>query len=59
MLLSAQMIASDTGTKTVSVGETIDVPVIYQTLDDNRNGAALQANLIGFNLHYNATTNVC
>ena len=53
-LLAAQLIASDMTTRTVSAGETIDVPVLYQTLDDAGNAAALQSNLLGINLHFDA-----
>ena len=41
-LLAAQLISSDAATKTVSAGETIDIPVIYQTLDGNNDPAALR-----------------
>ena len=51
-LLAAQLIASDAPVKPLSAGEFIDIPVIYQTLDDSDNPAALQANLIDFNLHF-------
>lgn len=53
-LLAAQLIASDATMKSVSAGETIDIPVIYQTLDGSDNPAALQTNLISFNLHFDA-----
>jgi len=54
-LLAAQLIASDVTTKTVSAGDTFTVPVIYQTLDDSGTAAALQSNLISFNLHFDST----
>ncbi len=54
-LLAAQLIASDVTTRTVTAGETIQIPVTYQTLDDSGNPAALGANLISFNLHFDDT----
>lgn len=53
-LLAAQFIASDAPSKTLSAGETIDIPVMYRTLDDNGDPAALQGSLITFNLHFDA-----
>jgi hypothetical protein len=53
-LLAAQLIASDATMRTISAGDTFDVPVIYQTLDDAGDPAALQSNLISFNLHFDA-----
>ena len=53
-LLAAQLIASDATMRTVSAGDTFDVPVIYQTLDDAGDPATLQSNLISFNLHFDA-----
>ncbi|MCA9047515.1 MAG: hypothetical protein KDA89_02230, partial [Planctomycetaceae bacterium] len=55
VLLASQLIASDVTTKAVSAGDTIDVPVFYSTLDDSGNAAALQSNLISFNLHFDST----
>lgn len=53
-LLASQWIASDIDAGTVSPGETFDVPVVYRTLDDNDDAAALQATLLSFNLHFDA-----
>lgn len=53
-LLASQMIAADAPVKTLEAGQTIDIPVVYQTLDDNGNPAALQGTLISFNLHFDA-----
>lgn len=53
-LLAAQIISSDAPVKTVAEGESVDVPVVYQTLDDNGNPAALQATRLNFNLHFDA-----
>lgn len=51
-LLAAQIISSDAPFKTVAEGETIDIPVVYQTLDDNGAAAALRTDKLNFNLHY-------
>ena len=51
-LLAAQMVGSDMTTRTVTAGDTIEVPVTYQTLDNSNNPAALSATLISFNLHF-------
>lgn len=51
-LLAAQLLASDGPSKTVSPGETFTVPVIYQTLNDAGAPAALQTNLVSFNVHF-------
>lgn len=51
-LLAAQIISSDAPFKTVAEGESIDIPVVYQTLDDNGNAAPLRADTLNFNLHY-------
>ncbi|MEQ9407607.1 MAG: Calx-beta domain-containing protein [Fuerstiella sp.] len=53
-LLAAQLVSSDMTTRTVTPGETIQVPVLYQTLDDTNTPAALQANLLSSNLHFDA-----
>ena len=53
-LLAAQFIGSDAPTKPLTAGQTIDIPVIYRTLDDQGDPASLQSNLLGFNLHYDA-----
>lgn len=53
-LLAAQIISSDAPVKTVAEGESVDVPVVYQTLDDQGNPAALQATRLNFNLHFDA-----
>lgn len=53
-LLAAQIVSSDAPVKTVAEGESVDVPVVYQTLDDNGNPAALQATRLNFNLHFDA-----
>lgn len=55
MLLAAQLVASDVTAMSVSAGDTISVPVTYQTLDDAGAPASLQANLIGFNLHFDSS----
>lgn len=53
-LLAAQIVSSDAPVKTVAEGETIDIPVVYQTLNDNGGAAALQADGFNFNLHFDA-----
>ena len=53
-LLAAQIVSSDAPVKTVAEGETIDIPVVYQTLNDNGGAAALQADKFNFNLHFDA-----
>ena len=54
VLLATQLIASDVGIRTVAPDETFDVPVVYQTLNDSDDPAALQATLVSFNLHFDA-----
>jgi len=54
MLLAAQLVASDVTAMSVSPGDTISIPVTYQTLDDAGTASALQSNLIGFNLHFDS-----
>jgi len=53
-LLAAQNILSDAPVKQVAAGETVDIPIVYQTTDDNGAGVALKASLIDFNLHFDA-----
>ncbi|MDG2130292.1 MAG: hypothetical protein P8K08_19995 [Fuerstiella sp.] len=54
VLLATQLIASDVAITTVAPDETFDVPVVYQTLNDSDDPAALQATLFSFNLHFDA-----
>ncbi|MCR9199684.1 MAG: hypothetical protein NXI04_13645 [Planctomycetaceae bacterium] len=54
-LLAAQLVASDATEKTIAAGQTFEVPVFYQTLDDSDQPAELQANVLSFNLHFDAT----
>lgn len=54
-LLAAQLVASDLTTVSVAPGSTIDVPVLYTTLDDNGDPAALRATLISTNLHFDSS----
>lgn len=54
-LLAAQLVSSDVTERTIAAGETFEVPVRYQTLDDNNQPSALQANLLSFNVHFDAT----
>ena len=51
---AVQRIAADTLRKAVAPGRTIDIPIIYQTLDPSGNPAALQTTLISFNLHFDS-----
>lgn len=53
-LLAAQSVASDAPVKTVAVGETVDIPVIYETLNDNGSPAAIATDRINFNLHFDS-----
>ncbi len=53
-LLAAQVILSDAPFKSLAAGQTVDIPVIYQTLDNGDNPAALKASLLDFNVHYDA-----
>lgn len=54
-LLAAQLLASDAPSKTVMAGDTFTVPVVYQTLNDDGNPAALQTNLVSFNVHFDTS----
>lgn len=54
-LLAAQLVASDMTSRTIDAGETFEVEVRYQTLDDNGNPATLKSNLIGFNLLFDSS----
>lgn len=49
-----QHVSSDSTSKSVTAGNIIEIPVLYRTLDDG-NPAALQTNLISFNLHFDAS----
>ena len=55
LLLAAQVISSDAPTKSLAPGEAIDIPVMYQTLNDSGIPAALASNQISFNLHYDSS----
>ncbi|MCP4787892.1 MAG: hypothetical protein GY903_34230 [Fuerstiella sp.] len=39
---------------TVAAGETVDIPIVYQTLNDNGAPAALKSDQFSFNLHFDA-----
>lgn len=54
VLLASQLLSSDAPSHEVSPGQTIEVPVVYQTLNDNGQSAALRTDLISFNLHFDA-----
>lgn len=54
-LLAAQLVASDATEMTVSAGQSISIPVTYQTLDDAGSPAALRATLISANLHFDSS----
>ncbi len=54
-LLTVQMIRSGVPVMEVGAGETIQIPVVYQTLDDNRVPAALTADGLSFNLHFDSS----
>lgn len=53
-LLASQMLASDATARTVNPGDTIEIPVLYSTLDDAGDPAALKANLFSGNLHFDS-----
>lgn len=53
-LLAAQLVASDVTELTVTAGQSISIPVTYQTLDDAGSPAALRATLISANLHFDS-----
>ena len=55
LLLAAQVISSDAPTKSLVVGESVDIPVMYQTLNDNGVPTGLSADGIDFNLHFNSS----
>lgn len=64
-LLAAHLILSDAPALTVSPGESVNVPIVYQTLNDSGVPEALKSDQFNFNLHFDAdvltwvsTTNV-
>ncbi len=54
ILLAAQVISSDVPSKDLAAGQAVDIPVMYQTLNDNGVPAALGADRINFNLHFDS-----
>ncbi len=64
-LLPAHLILSDAPALTVSPGGSVNVPIVYQTLNDSGVPEALKSDQFNFNLHFDAdvltwvsTTNV-
>ena len=53
-LLAAHLILSDAPAITVSPGESVNIPIVYQTLNDNGAPEALKSDRFNFNLHYDA-----
>lgn len=53
-LLSAQMISSSVEAIEVEPSETIVVPVLYSTIDDTGQAAAVPSVVIGFNIHFDS-----
>ena len=50
-----QNVSSDGVTQTVAPGQMFEIPVIYQTQNADGSPAALQSNVLGFNLHFDST----
>lgn len=55
ILLTIQTIRSDVPVMMVGAGETVLIPVVYQTQDNDRNPAALTSDGISFNLHFDSS----
>ncbi|HIE97478.1 MAG TPA: hypothetical protein EYG03_20295 [Planctomycetes bacterium] len=53
-LLAAHLILSNAPAIVVAPGETVNVPIVYQTLNDNGAPAALKSDQFSFNLHFDA-----
>lgn len=53
-LLAAHLILSDAPALTVAAGESVDVPIVYQTLNDNGTQVALTSDKFSFNLHFDS-----
>lgn len=53
-LLAAHLILSDAPAITVAPGESVNIPIVYQTLNDNNVPEALKSDRFNFNLHYDA-----
>ena len=51
-LLAAHLILSDAPAVTVSPGESVNIPIVYQTLNDNGAPEALKSDRFNFNLHF-------
>lgn len=53
-LLAAQVLTSDGPAGSASAGQTVDIPIIYQTRNDAGANEALASNLFDLNVHFDA-----